>query len=76
MPYTAEQAKFVADLRLKMVQNMAANKPPEAGIDKEKLKEALEIVRHERSIGDATNSGAKAKAPIIPLDLDAFMGKK
>ena len=75
MPFSAEDATFVAETRLKMVQNMAKNLPPEHGIDKEKLKAALEIVRSERSLGDATGSKAKAKAPTIPLDLKAFMNK-
>jgi len=76
MPLTIEDARFVADTRLKLVQNMRDGLAPEHGIDKEKLKKALEIVRHERSIGDATGSKAKAKAPSIPLDLASFMAKK
>ncbi len=76
MPLTIEDARFVADTRLKLVQNMRDGVAPEHGIDKEKLKAALELVRHERSIGDATNSKAKAKAPSIPIDLGAFMSKK
>ncbi len=76
MPITVEDARFVADMRLHMVQNMLAGKAPEAGIDKEKLKAALEMVRQDRSIGDATGSKAKGKAPTIPLDLGAFMKPK
>ena len=75
MPITAEDARTVADLRLKMVQNMRAGKPPEADIDKEELKRALEMVRKDRSIGDATGSKAKAKAPSIPFDIDSFLKK-
>lgn len=75
MPLTIEDARFVADTRLKLVQNMRDGLAPEAGIDKDKLKKALELVRHERSIGDATNSKAKAQAPSIPIDLSAFMKK-
>lgn len=75
MSLSIEDAQFVADTRLKLVQNMRDGKVPEAGIDKEKLKQALELVRQDRSIGDATGSKAKAKAPTIPLDLDNFMQK-
>lgn len=76
MPLTAEQARDVADLRLTMIQNMQKDLPPEHGIDKERLRAALDAVRQERSLGDTTGSKAKAKAPSIPLDLDAFMNKK
>lgn len=73
MGLSIEDARFVADTRLKLVQNMSDGKAPEAGIDKDTLKAALEMVRTDRSIGDATNSKAKAKAPIIPIDLKSFM---
>lgn len=73
MSITVEDARFVADMRLKLVQNMRDGLVPEAGIDKEKLKAALAIVRKDRSIGDATGSRAKAKAPTIPIDLADFM---
>jgi len=76
MSLTIEDARFVADMRLKLVQNMRDGLVPEAGIDKDKLRTALELVRRDRSIGDATNSKAKAKAPMIPIDLGDFMGKK
>lgn len=72
---TVEDAKFVANMRLKMVQNMQNGLPPEEGIEKEDLKTVLAKVRHSRSIGDATGSKAKAKAPMIPIDLDAFLQK-
>lgn len=75
MSLTIEDAQFVANTRLKMVQNMQAGLLPEAGIDKEKLKKALELVRKDRSLGDATGSKAKAKAPVIPIDLSSFMKK-
>ena len=75
MPFSAEDATFVADMRLKMVQNMRDQLAPEHGIDKEELKRALTVVRKERSIGDAGGSKAKGKAPVIPLDLEAFMKK-
>ena len=75
MPFSVEDATFVADMRLKLVQNMQKNLAPEHGIDKEDLKRALEVVRKERSLGDAGGSKAKGKAPVIPLDLEAFMNK-
>lgn len=75
MAITPEDAKAVADLRLEMVMNMQAGRPPEAGIDKERLKDILAKVRKTRSIGAA--SGKKAKASeVIPLDLSEFMKKK
>lgn len=75
MSLSIEEAQFVSNTRLKMVQNMQAGLSPEAGLDKEKLKAALELVRKDRSIGDASNSKAKGKAPTIPIDLKAFMSK-
>lgn len=75
MPFSIEDATFVADARLKMVQNMAKGLAPESGIDKEELKRALEVVRKDRSLGDAGGSKAKGKAPQIPMDLGAFMNK-
>jgi hypothetical protein len=74
MGLSIEEARFVADTRLRLVQNMSKDLPAEAGIDKEDLKKALAMVRQDRSIGDATNSKAKAKAPTIPIDLKSFMG--
>lgn len=76
MSLTIDDARVIADTRLKLVQNMRDGLAPEAGIDKEKLRHVLDLVRQDRSIGDATNSKAKAKAPTIPIDLGAFMGKK
>ena len=76
MSLTIEDARFIADTRLLLVQNMRDEKAPESGIDKEKLKRALELVRQDRSIGAATGSKAKGKTPSIPIDLGAFMGKK
>lgn len=73
MGLSIQEAQFVADTRLKLVTNIKNDLPPEHGIGKEKLKEVLALVRSDRSIGDATNSKAKAKAPMIPLDLDKFM---
>ena len=73
MGLTIEDARFIANTRLKLVQNMQEGKVPEAGIDKEVLKKTLDLVRQDRSIGDATNSKAKAKAPTIPIDLKSFM---
>jgi len=75
MSLTIEDARAVADMRLKLVQNMKADLAPETGIDKDEMKRILEIVRHDRSIGDATGSKAKAKAPMIPIDLEAFKAK-
>ena len=75
MPFSVEDARTAADMRLKMVQNMQNNLAPEHGIDKDELKRILESVRSDRSIGDAGGSNAKGKAPVIPLDLEAFMKK-
>ena len=73
MSLSIQDAQFVADCRLKLVTNMKNDRVPEHGIEEDDLKRSLELVRHDRSIGDATNSKAKAKAPVIPLDLSAFM---
>lgn len=75
MSLTIEDAQFVSQMRMKMLKNMQEDKPAEADIDRDELKRALDIVRQSRSIGDATGSKAKAKAPVIPMDLDAFMNK-
>jgi hypothetical protein len=45
------------------------------GIDKERLKEALDTVRTDRSLGAGSKKG-KTKSEVIPIDLDALMGKK
>jgi len=76
MSLTVQDARDVADMRLRLVQNIRDHKAPEAGIDQEDLKRCLELVRRDRSIGDATNSKAKAKAPQIPINLEDFMAKK
>ena len=73
MALTAEQAQNIAQMRLRMVTNMKAGKPAESGIDKDELKATLELIRQDRSLGDATGSKAKAKAPQIPIDLGEFM---
>ncbi len=73
--FSVEDARFVSDLRLKMTKNRAAGLPAEHGIDKEQLKKALVCIRNERTLGDVTGSKAKAKAPTIPIDLNAFMKK-
>lgn len=75
MSLSIEDAQFVSNTRLKLLQNIKAQLPPDHGIDKEKLKLALELVRTDRSLGDTTGSKAKAKAPIIPIDLESFMKK-
>lgn len=77
MPLTVEDAQFVSQTRLKIVQNIAADRPSDDGIDKDRLKRALDIVRSERSIG-AAGAGKKsaAKGPVVPIDLDALMNKK
>lgn len=78
MSLTIEDARFVSEMRLKIVENMQANREPDFGIDKDRLRRALEIVRSERSIGAASSAkAAKASAsPTVPIDLDALMGKK
>jgi hypothetical protein len=75
MSLSIEDAKFVANTRLKIVQNQRDGVAPETGIDEEHLRAVLELVRKDRSIGDAGNSKAKGKAPQIPIDLKAFMKK-
>ncbi len=75
MSLSITDAREVADMRLKLVQNIRDGRAPESGIDEDRLKVVLEMVRQDRSIGDATGSKAKGKAPTIPLDLDAFMKK-
>jgi hypothetical protein len=78
MPLTIEDARFVSEMRLKIVENMQAEREPDFGIDKERLRKALDIVRAERSIGAAAGGKAskKASTPTVPVDLDALMGKK
>lgn len=73
MSFTIEDARFVADTRLKLVQNMRDGRAAEAGISKEELRRALDMIRKDRSIGAATNSKAKGKEPSIPIDLGSFM---
>lgn len=75
MGLTVDDAKELAQMRLRLLENKKKGLPAEHGIDKEKLKDCLELIRKDRSLGDATGSKAKAKAPVIPMDLDAFMNK-
>lgn len=78
MSLTKEDADFVANCRLRVLQNIQAGKVPEADIDEEKLKRAYEIIRKDRSLG-AAGKGSKSKSKaedVVPLDLNAFMGKK
>jgi hypothetical protein len=75
MPLNIEQARFVSDMRLKIVQNVQAGRALDHGIDKERLKEALDTVRTDRSLGAGSKKG-KTKSEVIPIDLDALMGKK
>lgn len=75
MSFSVADSEFVSACRLQMVDNMQKGLAPEAGIDKEKLKRALEIIRQERSIG-AAGGGKKTKkesGPVIEIDLEAFM---
>ena len=77
MPLTIEDARFVSDCRLQIIQNTEAGKPPSEGIDEDRLRAALDLVRQEMTIGAA--SAAKKKksaAAVVPIDLDALMGKK
>lgn len=77
MPLTIEQAHFVSDCRLAIIQNTQAGRPPSEGVDEERLRQALDIVRSERTIGAASQAKAKkGKAAVVPIDLDALMGKK
>ena len=75
MPLTIEDARFVSDMRLKIVQNVQAKREPDYGLDKEQLRKALEVVRTERTLG-AASAKTKKKGEVIPIDLDALMGKK
>ena len=75
MGLTVDDAREMANMRLKIVQNMQAGKPAEHGIDEEKLAAVLDKVRKDRSLGELSNSKAKGKAPEIPMDLEAFMNK-
>ena len=78
MPLTIEDARFVSEMRLKIVENMAAGRAKDHGIDKDRLRKALDIVRVERSIGAASSAKSKKAAsdPVVQIDLDALMGKK
>lgn len=75
MSFTVDDARFVADMRMKMVQNMQKGLTPSMGIDKEELKRALEMIRKDRSIGAASSAKGKRSAPTIPIDISAFLTK-
>lgn len=75
MSLTIEDANFISATRMKMIENHKKGLPPEHDIDREALKLALDKVRKNRSLGDATGSKAKAKAPIIPLDLSEWANR-
>lgn len=77
MALTVEDARQIADMRKKLIENMNKGLVPEAGIDKSELKRILELVRSDRSIGvEAGNKKKSAAKTMIPLDLDAFMKGK
>lgn len=76
MGLTVEDAKFVADCRKRMIDNMTKGLAPDHGIDKSLLKEAYAKLRKERTLGAATGAKPKAKASeTVPIDLDAFLKK-
>ena len=75
MSMTPQEARDVAQMRLTVVKNMQAERPADSGIDKNDLKRALELIRQDRSLGEAAKNKKAAEA-VVPINLDDFMAKK
>ena len=75
MSMTSEDARFVAEARLAIVKNMQAGKPASSGIDKARLRQALELIREDRTLGEASKS-KKAAENVVPINLSDFMKGK
>lgn len=59
---TIEQSQKVADLRLRMLNNISAGKPAHEGITEEELRDSLSWLRQNRATAGAKGGTAKAKA--------------
>lgn len=75
MSLSVEEARRVSEMRLAIVENIKANRPPSEGIDKDELKKMLDAVRADRTIGAAGSGKARKKAaePVVPMDLKAWL---
>ena len=58
---TIEQAQKIADLRQRMLNNIAQNKPAHEGITEEELTIGIELLRQNRAISGAKGGKARAK---------------
>lgn len=74
-----EQAQRLSDMRVRMLNNIKANKPPQDGFTKEEIKESLEMIRAGRGASAAAaetkakKGGGKKKAAVA-VDTSAFFG--
>lgn len=77
---TPEDANFVADLRLRILSNINQKLPPEAGINVEDLKKAIELCRKDYTANQAKSKAAGVSNPGKPaapaIDLAALFTQK
>ena len=67
---TPEEAQFCSDLRNDILANQSAGRPPHAGIDKERLAQAVAYCRssYVAAQGKSKASGVSAPGPAVDLD--------
>ena len=64
---TPEDSQFVANIRLRIVQNRQAGNQPEAGLSREELARALGIVRSQRTLPAPSKTRAKAAQKAVDM---------
>lgn len=73
------KAKEMRELHVLILENIANDRPPGHGIDRERLANAVQFLRKDRSAAVSekrTESRAKTEAAKPTIDLAAFLGKE
>ena len=77
---TPQEANFVSDLRLRILQNQSQGLPPETGLDKDQLKEAIRICRADYTAAQSKSKASGVTNPSSPgkpaIDLAAIFTQK
>lgn len=82
MPITPEQSQKLTDIHQRVLANVAAGKKPQDGISQDEVKEALDILRSDRSkaLAAGEKKAGKAKKEKKPSaagqSLDAVLASK
>ena len=63
-----EDAQFISDVRMQMLANKQAGRPEDEGIDREKLKRCIAMIRETR--GKASESRAASKKKVEPASAE------